>query len=266
MHEHEVIVEQPRLGRIDEERLLVDADTELAGRCPENVCQRRRRCVAHPGVAQLADRELAPVELVASLGRLREIEREQLVLPLQLPVGGVGDDVGADRQGGLDLGADRGRERPGLRLPHLPQAGEARHRGGVLLEIRGRGVDQAGAAAVVDAEQRPVEFRRDDLLGMPGGMLRREKVELVLGLGEDFADELAEAGIEIAARWAAGLGEHEAPLVDVAPEARAGVGAEFEGRLAGDPQHRRLEEILERRRLGLDDVPGESGGVVLLPA
>jgi hypothetical protein len=49
-------------------------------------------------------------------------------------------------------------------------------------------------------------------------------------------------------------------------ETRAGVGAEFEGRLAGDPQHGRLEEIFERRRLGLDDVPGEPGGVVLLPA
>jgi hypothetical protein len=153
-----------------------------------------------------------------------------------------------------------------LRLTHLPQAGEARHGGGILLQIRRRGIDQAGAAAVVDPKERPVELRGDDLLGMPGGMLRGEEVELVFGLGEDLADELTQAGVEIATRGAAALGEHKAPLVDVAPQTRPGVGAEIEGRLPGDPQHRCLEEVLKRRRSGLDDMPGEPGGVILLPA
>ena len=90
-------------------------------------------------------------------------------------------------------------------------------------------------------------------------------MEAVLRLGKDFADELPQPPVKLAARRAAGLGEDEASLVDVTPQPRSGVGAQVEGILAGEPEHGRLLKVVERGVRRIEHVPGKTGGIVLLP-
>ena len=68
------------------------------------------------------------------------------------------------------------------------------------------------------------------MLGPPDGVVVGEGLELVLRLGEELLHELLEAGVELGA-GAAGVGEEEAPLLDVLAEVLLGLGVEYSGTL-----------------------------------
>ena len=242
-----MMVEEPGIGRVDLGGGVVDPHAELPRGRPEDVGERRRCGVAHATVPEFADRDLAAFELIGLLG-WPLVGGEQLVFALELAVGRVGEHVRADGEGRVDLALDRRRERPAGRPADLPQAGEARHRRGITLQIRRWSIDQACTAAIVDAQQRPVELRRHERLGVPGGVLGRQQVQAVFRLGKDLPHQLAKAAVEVATRRAASFGEDEAALIDVAPQPRPGVGPEIERTLAREPEHGRLAEVVERRR------------------
>ena len=111
-----------------------------------------------------------------------------------------------------------------------------------------------------------MEFRRHDLLGMPRRVLRWQKVELIFWLRKDFTDEPPEPPIEFATRRAAGLGKHEAPLVDVATQAATRIRSEVERITTRQPKHRRLQQVVERGGRRVEDVPRQPGGLIAAPA
>ena len=111
-----------------------------------------------------------------------------------------------------------------------------------------------------------MQLRRHDLLGVPGGVLGRQQPQGVFRLGEDLLHELSQPAIEAGAARAAGLGEHEAPLVDVAAQAGGGFGSQIEVLPTRQPEHRGLQHVVASSRRRVEDVPGESGGVVGPPA
>ena len=88
-------------------------------------------------------------------------------------------------------------------------------------EVLGR-VDHHGAAAVLDAPER-IGARGQQVLGPPDRVVVGEGLELVLLLGEELLHELLEAVVELRA-GAAGVGEEEAPLLDVVAEVLDGLG------------------------------------------
>ncbi len=266
VHEHEVVVEELVVEGVELRGGVIDADARLAGGCTQDGGERRRRRVAHARVLELADRQLATLDAVGRPSLVGGQGGEEGVFALEFPVRGVGEHVGADGERCLHLAAHRGGQAAARLAAELPEAGEARHAGLRVVEIGGRGVDQAGAAAVVDPHERTMQLRRHDLLGMPGRMLRRQEVQPVLGLREDLADELPQPAVELAARRTAGLREDEAAVVDVATQPRAGVGTEVEGILAREPEHGGLLEVVEPRGGHVDHVPGEARGIVALPA
>ena len=200
-----------------------------------------------PGCCSLATANLPRIDVVA-----RALANDLLgnvVLLLELAVGGVGQHVDADRQAAVDL-LLHGRAIAGP-LPaarQLPQAGQRR------LRIAGRiagGIDHARAAAVVDAQQQADLVRRDLLLGDPDRMRSVQRLEAILGLLEDQVHELAEALVEIAGA-AVAVGEDEAAAVDVVAE----VGGQSLAALrssrgqgiaaAGEEQHGHLQEVVDR--------------------
>ena len=121
MHEHEVVVVELRVGRIDLHGCVVHTNTQLPGRRPQDVGQGGRGRIAHPGMLQLGDRDLAAFESVGSGGILGG-NREQFVLPLELAIGRVGEDVGADGQRGVDLPLDGRGEAGARRAAEFPEA------------------------------------------------------------------------------------------------------------------------------------------------
>ena len=55
MHEDEVVIEKGWIGGINLTRRVVDANTQLSGRCAENVGQCRWRRIAHAGMPELGN-------------------------------------------------------------------------------------------------------------------------------------------------------------------------------------------------------------------
>ena len=117
------------------------------------------------------------------------------------------------------------------------------------------GVDDDGAAAVLDAPEG-IGARGQEVLGPPDRVVVGEGPELVLLLGEELLHELLEAGVELGA-GAAGVGEEEAPLLDVVAEVLLGQGVELGGLVAVEEDDGRLEEVGDGGDGGIDDLPGE---------
>ena len=87
-------------------------------------------------------------------------------------------------------------------------------------------------------------------------MVLGEGVQRLGVLGEEPADELPEAPVELGAR-AAGLGHDEAPLVDVVAEGPLGLGGELGGLVPVEVEDRGLQEVLDGGGGGVDDLPGQ---------
>ncbi len=84
------------------------------------------------------------------------------------------------------------RSRPAGDLPIARQIA-----GRVVRRPRRRRVDNARAAAVFDAQERPLLVGRDRFVGIPDRVTLVEQLKLVLGLVfEDFFHQLAKAGVE----------------------------------------------------------------------
>ena len=176
---------------------------------------------------ELGDRQLAPLQRI--LWRIDSgNDVEEFVLPLELAVRGIGEHVGSDGQRSRHLAADGGRQVATTRAPEFPEAGEARHAGGLGAPIGWRRVDQAGAAAVIDSQERAMQLWRNDFLGMPGGVLGGQQVEPILGLGKDLTHQLTKPPVKLITLRAAGFGEDESPFVNISPQPFAGFRAEVE--------------------------------------
>ncbi len=196
---------------------------------------RLRRDVPVAGVHELGDPEAPALGRV--LLEIADLADHQLVGG-HLPAGGVVDHVLADLQRVLD-----GRV---LRA--------ALHLVPVAREVLGR-IDRHGPAAVLDAEERMlggVELPASP----PDRMLRRQLAELVLLLGEDVLDQEAEALVELVLA-AAGVDEQEAALIDVVADVLAGRLGELGHAMAVEEEDRGLEQVLHRRAVGIDDLPGQ---------
>ncbi len=111
-----------------------------------------------------------------------------------------------------------------------------------------------------------MQLRRHEFFRVPGRMLRRQQVEAVFRLREDLADKLPKPPVKLAAVGAAGLGEHEAPFVDVGPQPLAGLRPEVEEGLSREPEDRCLHQVGMGGCRCVEYVPGESGWIVLVPS
>ncbi len=180
VHEHQVVVEQPRVGDVEQFLADVGADFQFAAGGVHQVDDRSGRGVAAAGVSQRGDVQPAALDPIArpAGGRLLE----EAFLCLQFAIGGVGQHVDAQRQGGVDLGLHDGAILlPAARPRQFPQTRQRRPR---VARRVGRDVDHAGAAAELDAPQRPQLIGRNLLLGVPDRMLRLQQLQFVLRLGK----------------------------------------------------------------------------------
>ena len=229
------VVHQPLV--IGRQLLVVDDDVELElvaeGR--GEVGDRQRGDVPVAAVLDLGDVE------GAALGDVdadpADVARGELVGG-QLAAGDVIDDVLPEPRRRDDLGV------AGLDLHVVPVAGE----------VVGR-VEDDRPAAVLDPPER-VGVRVEVVLGPPDRVLGGERLEVVLGLGEDLLDEVAEALVE-ALPAAARLGEDQAAVLDVEAERPPGPLGEDRVVVAVEVDDRRLEQVLDRRVRGVDDLPGD---------
>ena len=122
--------------------------------------------------------------------------REELIFVFQFAIGGVGNDIGTDCQCRVDLSGCCGRKLRAVWAAEFPEAGKTWQGRGFILARRGR-IDQAGSAAVVDPEEGALKLWVDQLLGMPGGMLWGQEIQLVFRLGKDLADQLAKFLVKV---------------------------------------------------------------------
>ena len=171
VHEHQVVVEQAGIAQGDLVPLGVGIDRRFSSRpaASSRFTRARGAAVQPPGCKMLATRSRPAVDVVRQRPLLRIVGSHSSCL--HFPIGGVGQHVHADRQTGLDLVL----RRPGC------SSGRAALDNSHKQESEGRGssvrmqrdVNHAGAAAVFDAQQRPLLLRIDILLGMPHRMFRR---------------------------------------------------------------------------------------------
>src|SRR6188508_884179 len=91
---------------------------------------------------------------------------------------------------------------------------------------------------------------------MPDRMFRRQETQSVFLLWKDLGHELAEALFELAAA-ATGLAQDEPAAVDVIAQALLLLGSELRRLSAVNEQHGGLQQVFDRGRRRIDDLPGQ---------